>query len=116
MVLAQPKRFLPAPAVLISPITATLDAIVPENLGMLQLLRARLLMRDQDASRRNLETQADAALRSWRTLAYVTPVIVAIMVAVALTTGLASPNASFVTIVAPFAVFFALLLWVDYYS
>ena len=53
------------------------------------LLRARLLMRDQDASRRNLETQADAALRSWRTLAYVTPVIVAIMVAVALTTGLA---------------------------
>ena len=47
MALAQPKRFLPAQAVLISPITATLDAIVPENqnLGMLQLLRARAAAR-----------------------------------------------------------------------
>ena len=45
MTLAPLKRCLPAPAVLVSPVTAALDAIAPENLGMLQLLRARLLMR-----------------------------------------------------------------------
>ena len=100
------------PSLMAGPITATLDALTAGNLGMLQLLRARELMQENIESRRHLEQQAYEALRSWRTTVLIAPVLTAAATALVFAVRLASPNATFVEIVVPYAIFFAMLLGV----
>ena len=96
---------------LCGPVLAALDALDAGRLGVLHLLRARLLMQDDKraASRRTLKRHAYELLASPRAAAMALPLTAAVGVALALVLFLASPAAPTAAVAAPLCGFFALL-------
>ena len=93
------------------PVLAALDALDAGRLGVLHLLRARLLMQDDKraASRRTLKRHAYELLASRRAAAMALPLTAAVGIALALVLYLASPAAPTAAVAAPLGGFFALL-------